>query len=314
MEVTRFFFVLVLLFLVLPSGVMAETSKISDVSHYDVSVIEGMVIDQITIDAVPVGTNQTHHIYSGPQHYTLTVNSIADSFVGVNYHSKFELILSNGSYTESLMMDKYSPKHDYKLYIQMLDPSEESGLPNLLAINLYMGMNPLTARFELPPTFGSYTEIPITRVTGDIGKSTTVYVTQDTYEEWQKLVQGNVVVDWVTGAAGVVAGFVWEAVLKAINSIPFVGPHFVTMLTYAGMFLEEGGFWLPYFIFNLVGLFFAAQAFILMIACVETGFDAVKSVKAAVQHNVSIIRFLLWLFHFLCDLLTSILIAVGALK
>jgi len=300
---------LLLALLLIPAGAFAETTTIPNVNYYDVSVIDGMVIDQITIDNVPVGTNQTHTLYSGGQSLTLEVNSIADDFSGINYHSTFQLKLSNGTASEELTMDKYSTSHDYKLYIQMLDPMEPGGMTNLLSINLYLGLKPLTARFDLPPNFGSYLEIPMTRVTGNTGAYTTVYVTQDTFEVWQSLSSGSVS-HYVEEATGLVLG----AVLAAIGLIPFVGPYFVSFLSFTGSFLSEGTFWITYVLINFLSLFFASEAIILMIACTNGRFNPARTVGLIVKYNVGVFNFLRSSYESLFNLIVKTIEAIGSLK
>lgn len=300
---------ILLALLLIPAGSMAETTTIPNVNYYDVSVIDGMVIDQITIDNVPVGTNQTHTLYSGGESLTLEVNSIADDFAGVNYHSTFQLKLSNGTASEELTMDKYSTSQDYKLYIQMLDPLEPGGMTNLLSVNLYLGLKPLTARFDLPSNFGSYLEIPMTRVTGNTGAYTTVYVTQDTFEAWQSLTSGSIS-HYVEEATGLVIG----AVLAAIALIPFVGPYFVSFLSFTGSFLSEGTFWITYVLINFIGLFFAAEAFIMMIACTNGRFNPAQTVGLIIKYNADAIDFLRRSYETLHNLITKIIEAIGALK
>lgn len=309
MEIKTILIGLILALMLIPAGAMAETSVLENVNFYDVSVDEGMVIDQITIDNVAVGINQSHTFYSGPIWYTLQVGSVADEFAGVNYHSTFVLKFTNGSATEEITLDKYSPSHDYKLYIQMMDPLEPGALPNLLSVNLYVGMKPLTARFDLPPNFGSYTEIPMTRVAGSTGDYTNVYVTQDTYDTWESVTKGSLqhIVEEAVDIS-------LNAVLSLIGLIPFVGPHFVTFLKFSGMFLVEGLFWIGYIVTNFIGLFFAAQAFICMIACIAARFDPSLTIKNIIQYNVGIFHFVQMVYSGLHSLVINIIQAIGSLK
>ena len=309
MEVKKILLGLIVALLLIPAAAFAETQTFSDVYFYDVSVTQGMVITQVTIDNVPIGVNQSHTFYSGPNYFTLEVNSIADEFAGVNYHSTFQLKLNNGTVTEELTMDKYSVSHDYKLYIQMIDPLEPGAMTNLLSVNLYVGMKPLTARFDLPPNFGSYLEIPMTRVTGNTGAYTTVYVTQDTFEAWQSLTSGSIS-HYVEEATGLVIG----AVLAAIALIPFVGPYFVSFLSFTGSFLSEGTFWITYVLINFLGLFFAAEAFIMMIACTNGRFNPAQTVGLIIKYNADAIDFLRRSYETLHNLITKIIEAIGALK
>jgi hypothetical protein len=309
MEVKKILLGLIVALLLIPAGAFAETQTFSDVYFYDVSVTQGMVITQVTIDNVPIGVNQSHTFYSGPDYFTLEVNSIADEFAGVNYHSTFQLKLNNGTVTEELTMDKYSVSHDYKLYIQMIDPLEPGAMTNLLSVNLYVGMKPLTARFDLPPNFGSYTEIPMTRVSGSTGAYTNVYVTQDTYEDFISLSQGSIshIVEEATGIA-------ISAILSLIALIPFVGPHFVNFLTFSGTFLGEGGFWIGFVIANFLGLLFAAQSIIIMIACVNGRFNPSKSIERIIAYNVGIVHFIRLVYETLYNLILQTIQAIGSLK
>jgi len=309
MEVKKILFGLILALVLLPVGAFAETSVLENVNFYDVSVNEGMVIDQITIDNVAVGVNQTHTFYSGPLWYQLEVGSVADEFAGVNYHSTFVLKLNNGTSTEEITMDKYSPSHDYKLYIQMIDPLEPGAFPNILSVNLYVGMKPLTARFDLPPNFGSYTEVPMTRVAGSIGAYTTVYVTQDTYEVWESVTKGSLqhIIEEAVGIS-------INSILSLIALIPFIGPHFVTLLKFSGAILTEGLFWIGYIVTNFIPLFLAAQAFICMIASIAARFNPALTVDLIVRYNVGIFHFIRIVYTAFHDLVIKTIEAIGSLN
>lgn len=309
MEIKTILITLVLALLLIPAGAMAETSTLENVNYYDVSVNDGMVISQITIDNVAVGVNQSHTFYSGPLFYTLTVGSVADEIIGVNYHSTFQLKLSNGSSTEEITLDKFSPSHDYKLYIQMMDPLEAGALPNILSVNLYVGMKPLVARFDLPPNFGSYTEIPLTRAAGSIGAETNVYVTQETYETWQSLTKGS-----ISHIVEEALDISINTILSLIGLIPFVGPHFVTFLKFSGMFLTEGLFWIGYIVANFIPLLFAAEAFICMIASVAARFNPSLTLQLIISFNVAVFHFVTFVYTSLHNLVIKTIEAIGALK
>ena len=312
---TRTIPVLVLLFLLLSIGTVAATteSQISQVSTFDVSANNGMVIDKIIIDAVPPLTNETVLLYSGTELQTLTIESWKETI----FHWHFHITLDNGSYIDTKDLDEWSPAVNYRTTIQPVTLSAAGTIYNpIVSISLYIGTKSLRATLQVPPAVSTYTIMGFSRVTGTIsnGTKTDVFIDQDTYEHFQNVIAPQSFSGLLGDAIAGLASWTWSAILAAVSLIPFVGPYFQVFLEMAAALLGEIVYWFLYAIAHAVPLGFGIESVVLMVAGLNGNFRPGKVIGLIVSYNVAIVNFIILFFMTGYNIVLFLIQAVGAIK
>lgn len=269
--------VLVILLGIMPAS--AITIGGQEVSQYSFTADTGKVIYQITIDDLPIGSNQTHTLVYAGQPYLLSVNTWAGTgWETGRRFAEVTLTYPNGTQNQKTVSALGPLAGNYRTSIQPVFVQSYSQQVPVLECGLSIGVLPTTAEFVwVPQTWPAGWEgsnaLPFKSASGTWtgATSTKVWVEEITEEEFQKNVVNYNPVYGISNLGSQVFQWSWSMVLGFLNMIPVVGPIAVSFITMLGGLLEELWFWLEFVALNLPAIILALESLILMMAVINAG-------------------------------------------
>ena len=268
--IPRWILPVLLCIMILSPVVSADSRTLTapGVSSYSMTADNGYVIYQITIDDLPIGTNQTHTLTAGGATYLLEIGTY-DEWGYKNADISFTL--PNGT----VQIDHVSTLGilitGYKTSIQYVFPQSYSG-SFISTVHLTMGLVPLSASFNAGAMgWNPSTALAFTAVSGNLGGTTTVYIEEMTVSDFQKNVVNYNPVYGITNLGSQVFQWTWDAVLGFIGMIPVIGPVMVNLINTMAGIISTGFFWLNFVVSNFPAILCGVEALILMMAVINAG-------------------------------------------
>lgn len=261
---------ILLVLLVLCSAVSADSRTLTapGVSSYSMVADEGYVIYQITIDDLPMETNQTHTLTAGGATYLLEIGTYKEW--GWN-NADITLTTPNGSTDTAHVSALGILTSSYKTTIQYVFPQSYSG-SFIETIHLAIGLTPVSASFNAGAMgWNPSTTLAFTAVSGNLGGSTTVYIEEMTTEDFQENVVNYNPVYGLSNLGSQVFQWTWDTVLGFVSMIPVIGPIMVSMFSTMGGIISVGFFWLVFVVSNFPAILCGVEALILMFAVINAG-------------------------------------------
>lgn len=311
--------VLICLMLVLFAPVSALTITAESVGSYSVAAEDGMVIYQITINELPIGTNQTHTLVSAGNVYLLSIETY-DEYGWKN--ADITLQTPNGSTQTAHVSSLGLMINSYKTTIQYVYPQAYSGT-GMLAVHLTVGLTPASAAFNAGAMgWDPSNSLAFSAASGNLGGgTTTVYVEEMTGEDFANHVTNYDPVYGLGNLGGQVFQWTWNAVLGFISMIPVIGPIMVRMIQVMGGVLGTGLFWFIFVVANFPAILAGVETLIIIMALINAGKGKNSFSKLAgniYRYNVEFVRGILTLVDLVwswgksaVEMITSI---VNALK
>jgi hypothetical protein len=261
--------VLLIAVIALMSPVSAVTVTAEDVSSYSVVADEGMVIYQIIVNDLPIGTNQTHTLNYNGQTFLLTIGTYTE--YGIWKNADISLTLPNGS-VQTAHTSASTIVGNYKTTIQPVFAQAQSGTIAFLTIDLMIGISPAGAQFSTQPMgWNPSSAIPFSAASGNLGASSDVYVIEMTKADFQNNVVAYNPVYGLTNLGADVFQWTWAGILGFISMIPVIGPIAVGLLEVMGGVLGTGYFWLVFVVSNFPAILGGVECLILMMAVINAG-------------------------------------------
>ncbi|MFA5346785.1 MAG: hypothetical protein WC294_01495 [Methanoregula sp.] len=296
--------VVVTLLALTPCTVTAySTIDATDVSQYSASASQGNWIYGVTIDSLPVGTNQTHVLNFKGATYLLEINSV-NSWV-VNNDFWITLTHPNGT-SEIVHTSHSSPFHTYKTKIQPVYAHREGYA--ILQFELDLGVSPMNVRFsDLTDTTTIFdnainptditTAIPFTSVSGQFsGETTSVYIYECTEKQFlDDIKTGNLLPN--LNLVGEVFEWTWGAILAFVGMIPVLGPMLITVMGFIGIVGGVIIFWISYVIINSPRIIAGGELLILVFSFLLAGKHPTpeRFVKNLVNYNIAAVGGFIWI-------------------
>lgn len=268
--IPRWILPVLLCLLILSPAVSADSRTLTapGVSSYSMTADQGYVIYQITVDDLPIGTNQTHTLTAGDATYLLEIGTY-DEWGWKN--ADVTLHLPNGSVQTDHVSTLGLVITGYKTTIQYVYPQAYSG-SFISTVHLTMGLIPLSASFNAGAMgWNPSTSLAFTAVSGNLGGLTTVYIEEMTTKDFQKNVVNYNPIYGLTNLGSQVFQWTWDAVLGFIGMIPVIGPAMVSMINTMGGIISTGYFWLNFVVSNFPAILCGVESLILMMAVINAG-------------------------------------------
>lgn len=302
----------VLVCLLLIGSASAVTRTFPDISSYSFTAEPGMVIYQITVNDLPIGTNQTHTLVAGTTVYLLKI----DTYDQWGYkNADITLTSSNGTVQTAHVSALGLLINNYKTDIQYVFPQSYSG-SGITTINLVLGLTPVSASFNAGAMgWNPANSIAFTAASGNLGGSTTVYIEQMTATDFAKNVQSYNPLYGIGNLGSQVFQWTWDRVLGFIGMIPVIGPIMVNLINVMGGVITEGYFWLLFIIQNFPAILCGVESLILMMSVINAGSgknSMGKMAKNFYSYNISFIHGLIFLVETVKNWTVSIIEMVSS--
>lgn len=264
----RSFIPVLLLLLILAGPAAALTITAEGVSSYSTVAEDGYVIYQITVNDLPIGTNQTHVLMANGQPYLLTIGTYEEW--GYR-NADVSLTLPNGSVQTAHVSALGILVSRYKTTIQYVFPQSYSGT-DYWTIHLVLGLTPTTASFNAGAMgFDPSTSLAFTSASGELGDSTDIFIEEMSAEEFEENVVNYNPVYGIGNLGSQVFQWSWNAVLGFISMIPVIGPVMVNLINTMGGIISVGYYWLNFVVSNFPAILCGVEALILMMAVINAG-------------------------------------------
>lgn len=258
----------VLLFLLLIGPAAALTVEAAGVSSYSIAAEEGMVIYQITVNDLPIGTNQTHTLNVGGSSYLLEIGTY-DEWGYKN--ADVTLTYPNGTSQTDHVSALALLVNAYKTNIQYVFPQIYSG-SGYFTIDLVLGLTPVSASFNGGAQgWHPSNSLAFTSASGNVGGVTTIYVEQMTKKEFKENVVNYNPIHGITNLGSQVFQWSWSGVLGFISMIPVIGPVMVSLIDLMGGAISTGWYWLHFVVVNFPAVLAGVECLILMMAVINAG-------------------------------------------
>ena len=279
--------VLLCLMLIMPASALTITAE--GVSSYSVVPETGYVIYQITVNDLPIGTNQTHTLVSGSGTYLLTIGTY-DEWGYKN--ADITLTLPNGSVQTAHASALGLLIQNYKTNIQYVYPQAYS-YGGILTVDLVLGLSPASATFNSGAIgWTPANTLAFTAASGNVGGSTTIYVEEMPTEDFKKNVLKYNPIYGLGNLAGQVFQWSWSAVLGFVSMIPVIGPVMVNLINTMGGIISTGFYWLNFTVSNFPAILCGVECLILMMAVINApkGKNSFKKLASNIyQYNVAFV-------------------------
>ena len=279
--------VLLCLMLIMPASALTITAE--GVSSYSVVPETGYVIYQITVNDLPIGTNQTHTLVSNGNVYLLTIGTY-DEYGWKN--ADITLTLPNGSTQTAHASALGVLVTSYKTSIQYVFAKNYSGTGYLTA-HLVLGLTPASASFNAGAMgWSSTNSLAFTAASGNLGGgTTTVWIEELTKEEFEKHVLKFDPAYGIKLLADDVFQWTWGALLGFLNMIPVIGPVMVNLIGTMGGIISTGFYWLNFTVSNFPAILCGVECLILMMAVINApGKNSFKKLASNIyQYNVAFV-------------------------
>lgn len=247
---------------------MARTLTAEGVSSYSMQADPGFVIYQITVNDIPIGTNQTHTFNTASGVYLLTIGTY-DQWGWKN--ADVSLTLPNGSVQTAHCAALGLLINSYKTDIQYVFPQAYSAA-GPLSISLVLGLTPVTASINSGALgWNPANALAFTAVSGNVGGKTTIYIEEMSMADFQNNVLKYNPLYGIKNLGSQVFQWIWDANLGFINMIPVIGPIMVSLIEIMGNVIGEGYFWLIFTIRNFPVILAGVESLILMFAVINAG-------------------------------------------
>lgn len=308
-----------LLFLLLAGPAAALQVTAEDVSSYSVVAEEGMVIYQIIINNLPIGTNQTHTLNYNGQTFLLEIGTYSD--YGLWKNADITLTLPNGT-VQTAHTSATTIVGDYKTTIQPVFAQAQSGTVAFLTVDLMIGVNPAGAQFSTQPAgWNPSSAIPFSSASGNFEQATDVYVTEMTKTEFQDNVVNYNPVYGLTNLGSQIFQWTWNAVLGFMGMIPVIGPIAVQLFEVMGNILITGIYWVVFIVANFPAIIGGIETLILMVSVINAG-TGKNQFKKLGQNLVSynamflygIVCVVEWVYNWTLSLIQTVAQIVSSLK
>jgi hypothetical protein len=278
--------VLLCLILIMPASALTITAE--GVSSYSVVPETGYVIYQITVNDLPIGTNQTHTLVSGSGTYLLTIGTY-DEWGYKN--ADITLTLPNGSVQTAHASALGILINGYKTHIQYVYPQAYSA-SGLLSVDLVLGLTPASASFNAGAMgWNPSNSLAFTAASGNVGGSTTIYVEQMKADDFKKHVTNYDPLYGIGNLGGQVFQWSWSAVLGFVSMIPVIGPVMVNLINTMGGIIQTGFYWLNFTVSNFPAILCGVECLILMMAVINApGKNSFKKLASNIyRYNVAFV-------------------------
>lgn len=302
---TRAWFALVLICMVVTAPALASTISATNVGKYSVSANPGNVIYKIKIGDLPIGTNQTHTLMYNGYPYLLTINTWTD--YGLWKNAQISLTMPNGTVQTSHTAAS-TVVGSYSTIIQPTMRSDssvlESGTATFLTVDLNIGLVPASAQFSTAPMgYNPSASLPISSASGYLGgQRTSVYAYQVSKQDFTNTIENYNPSAGVGDLGSAVFQWTWNGILGFLNMIPVVGPIAAEFLTMAGEFLSGAWYWVSFLWGNLPAILLTLESLILMAAVLKArkGRRAMSSMAGnVINYNIAVVTGILTAFAFI---------------
>ena len=258
-------FLLILAFLAVPVSAITMTAE--GVSSYSMVADEGMVIYQITVNDLPLGTNQTHTLNVGSSAYLLEIETYKE--LGFN-NAEITLTTPNGSVQTYHTSALGILTSNYKTNIQYVYPQSYSG-STYFTISLVIGLTPeATASFNAGATgWNPANSLAFTAASGNLGGQTTVYIEEMSAKDFEENVVNYNPLYGLSNLGSQVFQWTWDRILGFISMIPIVGPTMVILIGTMGGIISTGVYWLVFVVSNFPAVLCGVECIILMMAVIN---------------------------------------------
>lgn len=265
---TKFWFIPIIFFLMLLSSpVIATTLPMEGVSAYSRVADPGMVIYQITVNDLPIGTNQTHTFNTASGVFLLTINTY-DQWGYKN--ADITVTLPNGTVQTAHCSALGLLIGQYKTDIQYVYPQIYSGA-GVLSVSLVLGLTPASASFNAGAMgWDPANALAFTAVSGNVGGTTNIYIEEMSMNDFQKNVQNYNPAYGLSNLGSQVFQWAWSGVLGFLAMIPVIGPAMVSLLSAMGGIITTGVYWLIFVVSNFPAILCGIETLILMMAVINT--------------------------------------------
>ena len=300
-----------------PAAALQVTAE--QVSSYSVVAENDMVIYQIIINNLPIGTNQTHTLTYNGQTFLLEIETYTD--YGIWRNADITLTLPNET-VQTAHTSATTIVGDYKTTIQPVFAQAQSGTVAFLTIDLMIGVNPAGAQFSTQPMgWNPSSAIPFSAASGNLGASTDVYITEMSKADFQDNVVNYNPVYGLTNLGSQVFQWTWAAVLGFLGMIPVIGPVAVQLFEVMGNILTTGIYWVVFIVENFPAILGGVETLILMMAVINAG-TGKNQFKKLGQNLVSynamflygIVTVVEWIYNWTLSLVRTVTDIVKSLK
>lgn len=277
------------------------TSDIFSVSSYSFTATPGYVIDEIIVDALPMGTNQTHYLAYNGATFTLSIGT--NESWGIYNTFVVSLTYPNGTVQTQTVTSTQISAGQYQTIIQPVFTKQASGYMPYFTINLEIGVMPVSVGLGTQPaSYNVQSAIPFSSASGTLGGITNVHIYQLSQTSFVNNVQNNY--NPVYGFSSVTssaASWAVSQVTGLIGAIPVIGPIVLTMMDIVGTVAGELLYWLIFVISYLPYLIVGMEGLIGVISVIMAGKDktGLKTAKNFYKYNKACVMGMIWLVNLL---------------
>jgi len=311
----RLFILLILLtLLAVPS--MADsstTTTVSNVNSYSVVPPAGIVIYEIVVGPVNMGTNQTHTMWYKGNPYVLNIATY-DQWGWKN--ADVSVTYPNGTTISQHLSALAGITDQYTLTIQ---PSFLKSEAANLAVTISVGVSPMTANIgALAFSTVSSTSLPFSTASGSLsnGQRADVNIYEISESDFTKTITNYNSINGIAGLASQVFQWAWDRVLGFLNMIPVVGPALITFLDLIGPVIGACIFWLSFVVLNFPAILLSVEIIIILMAIVNSGNGKASFSRLArnlVNYNVMFIGGLMAIIDFVRVMLVSLVELIASI-
>ena len=302
-------FLLLLIVAMLVCPVMADSSTVTSVqsaNSYSVSPPSGIVIYEIVVGDLPMGTNQTHVLMYKGNPYIVNINTW-DDWGWKN--AQVSVTDPNGSVTTQHVSVVAGVTDSY---ITTIQPSFIKSESASLAVTLSVGITPMTAQMgALALSTDSATALPFSTAAGSFtnGQRTSISIYEIPLSDFTKSITDYNPVSGLTTLGSQVFQWTWDTFKGFLNQIPVIGPLLITFIDFAGTIGTTLIFWLSFILLNLPAIVLSVETLIIFMAIINAGNGPSaygRLGKNLLNYNVRFVTGILWIFDYTRVLLVSL--------
>lgn len=302
MTAKKIFLILILVSLLITGTAQADdvapvTIQAMNVNQYSLTASPNYVIYQIIVDALPMGTNQTHVLNSNGATFLLTIKTAQSWYIYNDFWVTMQY--PNGSVDTVHKQSVRVSDNTYRTTIQPVFAQMQSVTP-AWKIDLNVGLNPTTVMFTPNNIlmFDPSTSIPFSSASGEFsGQTTNVFCEQILQTVFTKNITDYNALYGLGSLASQVLGWSWDLILNFIGRIPIIGPQFKLVMVLMYQTAAVIIFWLLYVANNIFLILFSGEILLMLFAFLLAGKRPTpeKFVKNLVSYNVRTVTGFIWL-------------------
>lgn len=285
-----------ILILLIPSGAMAyETVDYPQVTYFHAVAPEDTSIVDVRGYNVHNAGDHTFWLNSYGQVYQLDIN--VESTQNVLWEADITLTYPNST-IETVTVSQAQVAWDYNILIQVTDED----LIHVVDADLVIGLNPLTAGWNMEAAGLEDNYIPFSEVVGTSTEPMDVSVYLFTPEEFQDVQEGNIFTSF-----GSFLEWSWDLILDFIEAIPGVGPYAVALLEITVMTLEEIFWWINFLLIENIEISILLVEFFIIGHALMSTSSLIGLLKRILDDHIAVFHFTVRCIFYMKDLVVWVI-------